>query len=426
MARIWKRADRDSWTVDYRDAHGHRRRLAADTREQAEQLLAEKVRESRQAAPPVDNPEITLGAYADPWLGQVAINLAPRTLASYRENFDRYIRPALGHFKLRALHRGHIKSLLGQKRQEGLSKNSVRLIRATLSVMLGDAVDDGFLVANPAQGVTRRGRRGADTLTSGDRQRSIRPLSIEELSGLLSTARAHAAKELGTYTSRRDALLYFTLADTGLRPGEALALRWEDFDEATGTVNVERAVSLGAVKPTKTEERRTVDLTPRLVVALGDWQAAIEMDALDRGIQPSPWVFPADSGELLDVKPVSRRFRALLRRAKLPRHRLYDLRHTYATHLLAEGAPITYVAAQLGHARPTTTLAHYAHWLPRGDRQWVERLDRARGAALGTRSWHQRGREAIDASDVSESIGEPSRDRTEDPLIKSQVLYQLS
>jgi hypothetical protein len=42
-------------------------------------------------------------------------------------------------------------------------------------------------------------------------------------------------------------------------------------------------VSLGAVKPTKTEERRTVDLTPRLVGALGDWQAAIEADALAPG-----------------------------------------------------------------------------------------------------------------------------------------------
>ncbi len=243
----------------------------------------------------------------------------------------------------------------------------------------------------------------------------------------LVTARAHAAKELGSYASRRDALLYLTLADTGLRPGEALALRWEDFDDATGTVNVERAVSLGAVKPTKTEERRTVDLTPRLLAALCDWQIAIEADALARGLEPNPWVLPAESGELLDVKPVSRRFQGLLRRARLPRHRLYDLRHTCATHLLAEGAPITYVAAQLGHTKPTTTLAHYAHWLPRGDRQWVERLDRARGGAgVGTASWHQKGREGFAAAEVRERNGEPSRDRTEDPLIKSQVLYQLS
>jgi hypothetical protein len=78
-----------------------------------------------------------------------------------------------------------------------------------------------------------------------------------------------------------------------------------------------------------------------------------------------------------------------------PAFRLYDLRHSYASQLLAEGAPITYVAAQLGHARPTTTLAHYAHWIPRGDKGWVDKLAARRSEAaaekFGTKSWHQTG-----------------------------------
>ena len=68
-------------------------------------------------------------------------------------------------------------------------------------------------------------------------------------------------------------------------------------------------------------------------------------------------------------------WRRVLRQAKLPGFRLYDLRHTFATGLLAQGAPITYVAAQLGHAKPTTTLQWYAHWLPRADKHWVDALD---------------------------------------------------
>ena len=53
-----------------------------------------------------------------------------------------------------------------------------------------------------------------------------------------------------------------------------------------------------------------------------------------------------------------------------PRHSLYDLRHTFATLLLAGSAdsppaPITYVAAQMGHATPATTLRFYARWIPR-------------------------------------------------------------
>ncbi len=82
----------------------------------------------------------------------------------------------------------------------------------------------------------------------------------------------------------------------------------------------------------------------------------------------SPWVFPSDAGTPLDAARVAKRFRSLLRVAGLPRFRLYDLRHTYATDLLAAGAPITCVANQLGHRKPTTTLAFYAHWVPRGDK----------------------------------------------------------
>ena len=73
---------------------------------------------------------------------------------------------------------------------------------------------------------------------------------------------------------RREWTLFMTLADAGMRPGEALALRWEDFDEIGRSLTVERAVSDGEVKPTKSEARRAVDLTPRLAEALAQWQSA--------------------------------------------------------------------------------------------------------------------------------------------------------
>jgi len=83
---------------------------------------------------------------------------------------------------------------------------------------------------------------------------------------------------------------------------------------------------------------------------------------------------------LIEVAALGKRFRGVLRKAALPAFRLYDLRHTYATHLLTEDAPITYAAAQLGHARPITTLAHYAHCIPQDNRGWVERLAARREA----------------------------------------------
>jgi hypothetical protein len=65
-----------------------------------------------------------------------------------------------------------------------------------------------------------------------------------------------------------------------------------------------------------------------------------------------------------------------MRRAGLSGHKPYDLRRTFRTLLLAKNVPITYVAAQLGHSKPTTSLLWYAHWLPRNDKSFVDSLDR--------------------------------------------------
>jgi integrase len=70
--------------------------------------------------------------------------------------------------------------------------------------------------------------------------------------------------------------------------------------------------------------------------------------------------FPNDANRPYDKWKAGDAFRRTLKRAGLPHFRLYDLRHIYASLLLAAGAPITYVSAQLGHANPTTTLHHYA------------------------------------------------------------------
>ena len=119
-------------------------------------------------------------------------------------------------------------------------------------------------------------------------------------------------------------------------------------------------------------------------------------------------------------------FGQLLKKAELSSFRVYDLRHTFASLLLAQGVPITYVSAQLGHSRPTTTLQWYAHWLPGGRERYVDGLTdlatKTRGHQFGTKS--KSGTSST--SEVPDSFGGPWRTRTSDPLIKSQLLYQLS
>jgi integrase len=96
-----------------------------------------------------------------------------------------------------------------------------------------------------------------------------------------------------------------------------------------------------------------------------------EAEALRRGSGELEWLFPNEEGHPLDESRVRKVFRRGLAQAKLPGFRVYDLHHTYASLLLAAGAPITYVSTQLGHATPTTTLRYYAKWIRvRGGGGW--------------------------------------------------------
>ena len=174
------------------------------------------------------------------------------------------------------------------------------------------------------------------------------------------------------------------LAATGMRRGEALALRWRDVGLDAGRLAVRRSV--GAVKtkgagerlvegPTETGRSRVVDLDAGTVAALRAYRAA------HRGW---PWNLARDSALVLSNpdgthrhrERLSRRFagqvaqaRKALGEERLPVIRLHDLRHAHATQLLADGVPVKVVGA----SGPRTRHDH-AHRLPaRAPPAWAAR-----------------------------------------------------
>jgi len=191
---------------------------------------------------------------------------------------------------------------------------------------------------------------------------------------------------------------------------------------------VERAWSPGGLKATKTYEDRSVDLTPDLARLLQRHVAWLKAERLRRGWGEPAWLFPNEEGKPLDESRVRKAFQTRARPRQAPRFRVYDLRHTYASLLLAAGAPITYVSEQLGHANPSTTLRYYAKWIPSKGRRWVDLLDRVTrfGTTLGTTIKHLAESGVPGILETPDSFGGPSGTRTPDPLIKSQLLCQLS
>jgi integrase len=432
---IWKRkrARGHVWMGDYVDSAGRRHRISAPTRDAVDKLRAKKLAACGQSLEPLGDPNMTVAEFAEQWLKRLAnSSLKLRTIESYNQLYRCHVAGPLGPIRLRELRRTHVKELLNAKREQAipgqtthsLSKNTVRLIRATISVMLSEALDDELIKSNPAAVPSRRrGRKDNGSVSAAERQKAIRPFSDGELAKVLGAAREDDAEHHP---------LFLLLARTGMRPGESFALQWTDLDLTNRKILVERALSAGVIATTKTDGIRTVDMSQELAAALAALFKQREAQTIKAGWGEVPEiVFINAAGNQLDESRVRKRFARAMRKAGISGHRLYDLRHTFATALLAKGAPITYVAAQLGHAKPTTTLQHYGRWLPQASFGFVDRLD-----ASGS-FWHQSGPDPnLGTEPTMEEVkidgnmkgfsGAPSRTRTADPLIKSQLLYQLS
>jgi hypothetical protein len=120
------------------------------------------------------------------------------------------------------------------------------------------------------------------------------------------------------------------------------------------------------------------DLSHQLTVTLRLWRCQQRAVWLAAGRPFPEWVFSSVTGTALDESNVRKALNRILDGAGVDRRGPHQMRHTFASLLLQEGAPITYVSQQLGHHDASITLRVYAHWLPDASSYaLVNRLDDA-------------------------------------------------
>jgi integrase len=172
-------------------------------------------------------------------------------------------------------------------------------------------------------------------------------------------------------------------ANTGARRGEVLALQWQDFDLETGRVVIRRSVSHTpasglVVTEGKTGRKghRSIGLGPSIVKLLLSYRHEQAAVAADNALPEPRWLFSHDAG-VTPWRPdyVTLAFGRLRATLGLDGVRLHDLRHFVATSMLSDGVPLATVSNRLGHARKSTTLDRYSHWMPQQDQDAADRLD---------------------------------------------------
>jgi integrase len=304
------------------------------------------------------------GSYVDPAAGRVtfsdrserwlaeSVDLKPRTLHGYRSILNKHVLPRWGPAGLARIDRSGVKAWVTEMVAAGKGPGTIRNVVNVLKGALSSAVDAGVIATNPAHGV-----------------RLPRPATDEML-----FLTAGEVDLLARKIDPRFSTLVIFAAFTGLRAGECAALRWDRVDLLRATVDVvESAAEVAGrfeVGPTKTYERRSVQM-PRFVAdLLGEHQAVTG---------PGGFVFRSPAGGPMRHTAFYRRqFKPAVNAAELDsRLRFHDLRHTAAALLVVERAHPLAVKERLGHSSITVTMDRYGHLFPAVEATLAEGLDRA-------------------------------------------------
>jgi integrase len=252
---------------------------------------------------------------------------------------------------LRSIRRSHVEGWVKAMVTRGLAPGTVHTRVNNVRAVLRGAVADRLVLNDPSVGVPLpRRRRAAAAMT------------------LPTSAQVGAVLQAADEAFRSFVAL---CAFAGLRLGEAAAVQVEDIDFLRRTLTVARQVQRGGrgrveLRPPKYGSERVVFLAPGLVDILAAHVAAFGRDG--------GWLFTGEAGQPPHQNTVGYRWRTATAAAGAAGLRLHDLRHFYASGLIASGCDVVTVQRALGHASATTTLNTYSHLWPTAE-------DRTRAAA---------------------------------------------
>lgn len=326
------------WRVRWREGNRNRSRVLG-RKADAVAFDAEVKRRARLGElVAIDAGRERLDEFAAEWMRAYGRpNLAARTVKSYAAAWDLHVSPRIGGLRLREITVEACQRFAADLEAAGVGASTRRRVLMVLSSVLQRGVEWGRIPANPVRLIRK---------PTAKRERAVRPLAPVTVETM--------RRWLLDRNRQRDATLLCVLAYSGVRPSEALALRWGDIGERT--LLVERSLGAdGSLKRTKTGQIQSV----RLMAPLRE-----DLDVWRNGAAASELVFPTRFGTGWDEDDWcnwrDRIYKPTAEAAGLTGTRPYDLRHSAASLWLHEGRTIIEVATWMGHSGQMA-LSTYLH-----------------------------------------------------------------
>jgi integrase len=362
MACIRKRRDR--WVIDFYDQHGKRRwetMPEGSTKKGTRDRLREIEEKVKRRTYTPENKVPLFSQVAQDWLEFKK----PKVRENTWDVYEGHVKNHFGEFNDHKVNRvtiADVEKWITKRELDGMNPATLKKILTTLSQILSFAVRRRYADFNPLREAEKPG---------GIRKKEMNILTPEQIRALIAKAKAP-----------KYAFLFLLAAFTGGRQGEILGLKWSDIDWEKSQIRIQRTFNNGRWFEPKTEDsKRRIDVGPSIMNLLREWKVLCSGNGSDL-------VFPNSAGNPMNNHNLlNRHFYPALKAAGLPKVRFHDLRHTYASLLIEQGENVLYIADQMGHSKPTTTLNVYGHLMKKAHPEAATLLETTilgpRGGVLG-------------------------------------------
>ncbi|WP_024694705.1 tyrosine-type recombinase/integrase [Pseudomonas syringae] len=288
------------------------------------------------------------GEYVQLWLD--SRHIVGGTRDNYKSVFNMYWMPHLGPRRVDTITPTQIRSIVARTQWSSINVKRNAIIK--LASVFKTAVSDGLIAKSPT--------------SSLDKPKVVKkipdPFTRDEAEQIIAYLYANSRKYAQVYAAFFEFLFF-----TGLRPGEAMAIQWDDINLESKTAIIRRIiVDKQPVERTKTNHHRVILLNDRALGALAQARRIKELRKMssNSAYPESLFVFQPSKGGMWIQHPsvTIRHLKPALEVLGIRERRQYDARHTYATMCLMAGMNPAFIAGQLGHS-VEMLLSTYAKWI---------------------------------------------------------------